>query len=97
MFELRYHHALPDKVKIVGLDIQSIAECEGGGYMIPLEQGRMIEAAPRMRDALKRMIDRFETFMKTGEAADAKESESIHMEMVDAVCSAEGCENPYRK
>ncbi|MBI9078337.1 MAG: hypothetical protein JEY79_01195 [Pseudodesulfovibrio sp.] len=42
MIELRYHHALPDMVKIVGLDIRPIAECEGGGYMVPKKQGELL-------------------------------------------------------
>jgi hypothetical protein len=40
--ELRYHHALPGWCKVLGLDIRTVPELEGGGFMVREEQARQI-------------------------------------------------------
>ena len=40
--ELRYHAAMPGWVKIVGLKIRAIPECEGGGFAIDRQQAETI-------------------------------------------------------
>lgn len=32
--EIRYHSAMPNWAKVVGLKIKAVHECEGGGFMI---------------------------------------------------------------
>ncbi len=49
-FEIRYHHALPDWCKVLGLDIREIPECEGGGYRIPKAKAEAIRCLPDERD-----------------------------------------------
>lgn len=44
-FEARYHNAMPGWVKIKGLDIKSIDQCEGGGFAIREDHWRAITQA----------------------------------------------------
>ena len=44
-FELRYHSAMPNWCKIVGLQIKVIPECEGGGFVVEKNQAEAIVAA----------------------------------------------------
>lgn len=40
--DLRYHPAMPNWVKIVGLKIRAVPECEGGGFAIDRQQAEVI-------------------------------------------------------
>lgn len=40
--ELRYHAAMPGWVKVVGLKVRTVPECEGGGYAIDRLQAETI-------------------------------------------------------
>lgn len=40
--EIRYHSAMPNWAKVVGLRIKAVPECEGGGFMIDKEQAEFI-------------------------------------------------------
>jgi len=39
---IRYHSALPQWAKVVGLEIRSVPKCEGGGFMIRKDQAEKI-------------------------------------------------------
>lgn len=43
-FEIRYHNAMPNWAKLLGLKIKAIHECEGGGFAIDKEQAERIHA-----------------------------------------------------
>jgi predicted RNA-binding protein associated with RNAse of E/G family len=43
--EIRYHNAMPNWAKLVGLKIRAVPECEGGGFMIDKEQAEAIMSA----------------------------------------------------
>jgi hypothetical protein len=43
--ELRYHGAMPNWCKVVGLEIKAVHEWEGGGFMIRRDQAERIVAA----------------------------------------------------
>jgi hypothetical protein len=42
VFELKYHSAMPNWCKIVGLDIKIVPEWEGGGFMVRRDQAEQI-------------------------------------------------------
>lgn len=54
--ELRFHHAIPKWCELVGVKIREIPECEGGGYMVPEEQARMIVASQDLLAACKEAV-----------------------------------------
>lgn len=43
--EIRHHSAIPNWVKLVGLHIKAVPECEGGGFMVEKAQAEEIVAA----------------------------------------------------
>jgi len=45
---IRYHNAMPNWAKIVGLKIKAVPECEGGGFMIDREQAELIMASIKL-------------------------------------------------
>jgi hypothetical protein len=51
--ELLYHHAMPGWVKLKGVDIRPIPECEGGGYAVRESVAKSIEDAIETRTALR--------------------------------------------
>lgn len=51
-FEILYHNAMPDWVKIKGLDIHAIPDWEGGGFAVRQDQARLIITAVNSHAAL---------------------------------------------
>jgi hypothetical protein len=41
---IRYHSAMPNWCKLVGLEIKAVPECEGGGFMVRRDQAEAIIA-----------------------------------------------------
>jgi len=50
--ELRYHAAMPNWCKLVGLEIRTVPECEGGGFMIQKDQAEHIARSLEREKAL---------------------------------------------
>lgn len=44
-YELRYHSAMPNWCKVVGLEIKAVPKSEGSGFMIRRDQAERIVAA----------------------------------------------------
>lgn len=68
--ELRFHYVFPKWCKLVGVKIREIPECEGGGYMVPEEQARMIVASADLlaacKEALPHLLRMTRTFRDQG-------------------------------
>lgn len=56
-YEIRFHHAIPDWCKIIGLNIRDIPECEGGGHAIPEKDAWLISGAPKLLETAEEMLE----------------------------------------
>jgi hypothetical protein len=70
-FELLYHNAMPGWVKIKGLDIRAIPECEGGGFAVRHDRAvnshaALLEAARRLRSSTSIRMNDYLCEMKPG-------------------------------
>lgn len=56
-FEIRYHSAMPGWIKVIGLTIRQVPECEGGGYMLREDEwNRRTSPPPADREADRKMV-----------------------------------------